>query len=65
MAIFYNQATLSFNDNTINSNIVTGEIVEVLEASKTSTPATYFAGEEITSIINIINSGTAPLQVLL
>lgn len=64
MAIFYNQATLSFNDNTINSNIVTGEIVEVLEASKTSTPATYSAGEEITYIINIINSGTAPFTGL-
>lgn len=58
MAVFYNQATLSFNDNTINSNIVTGEIVEVLDADKTSTPSTYSDGDEITYIISIVNSGT-------
>lgn len=59
MAVFYNQATLSYNDNTINSNIVSGEIVSVLEANKTSTPATYSPGEEITYIISIVNSGAS------
>lgn len=59
MAIFYNQATLSYNDNVVNSNIVSGEIVEVLDAAKTSTPDIYSAGDEITYIVSIVNSGTA------
>lgn len=57
MATFFNQATLTYNDNVVNSNIVTGEIVEVLEAAKTATLDTYSAGDEITYIVSIVNSG--------
>lgn len=57
MATFFNQATLTYNDNVVNSNIVTGEIVEVLEAAKTATLETYSAGDEITYIVSIVNSG--------
>ena len=38
MAIFTNQATLSYNNTTTTSNIVTGEIVEVLSAAKNALP---------------------------
>ena len=58
MAIFYNQATLSYKDNVINSNIVSGEIVDVLDADKTAIPTSYTPDDEITYIISIINSGT-------
>ncbi len=61
MATFFNQATLSYNDTTTNSNIVTGELVEVLTAAKTAVPATYRAGDRITYIISIQNSGTTPV----
>ena len=54
MATFYNQATLSYNDNVINSNIVTGEIVEVITATKTAVPTTYNIGDEI-KLIKIDN----------
>ena len=59
MAVFYNQATLSYNDNVINSNIVSGEIVEVLSAEKTAVLNTYTVGDEITYIVSIVNSGAA------
>ena len=36
MATFTNQATLSYNGGSTNSNIITGEIVDVLTASKTA-----------------------------
>ena len=36
MAIFSNQATLTYNGNTTNSNIAYGEILDVLTAAKTS-----------------------------
>lgn len=58
MAIFTNQATLRYNGNVVNSNITTGEIVEVLSASKTAVVDTYTTGSQITYIINIVNAGT-------
>lgn len=48
MAIFYNQATLSYNDTVTNSNIVTGEITETLTVTKTALTPTYTAGDTVT-----------------
>lgn len=45
MAQFTNQASISYNGVTANSNIVTGEITQVLTASKTSVSASYRRGE--------------------
>lgn len=58
MATFTNQATLTYNGNVINSNITTGEIVEVLSATKNAVINRYSQGSEITYVINIVNSGT-------
>ncbi len=58
MASFYNQATLSYNGNTTTSNITTGEILEVLSATKTALRDTYSSNEKVTYIISIINSGS-------
>lgn len=58
MAIFTNQATLTYNGNIINSNITTGELIEVLSATKTAVIETYTQGQEVTYVINIVNSGT-------
>lgn len=57
MATFYNQATLSYNGNTTTSNITTGEILEVLSATKTALRDNYASNDTITYIISIINSG--------
>ena len=48
MAIFYNQATLSYNGGTVNSNITSGEIIEVLSATKTAVTDVYSDGSDIT-----------------
>ncbi len=61
MAIFYNQATLSYNDTVTNSNIVTGEILEALTVSKTAVTDTYTAGDTVTYIVSIVNTGAAAL----
>lgn len=60
MAIFTNQATLSYNGTSVNSNIVTGNIVEVLAVTKTAVSDSYRPGDDITYIISITNSGAAP-----
>lgn len=57
MATFTNQATLSYNNNVIGSNIVTGELVDVLSATKTAVQDSYLGGETITYVISIVNSG--------
>ncbi len=65
MATFYNQATLSYNGNTTTSNMTTGELVEVLSATKQALTTTYSAaGETVTFIISIVNSGTVPFTGL-
>ena len=64
MAVFYNQATLTYNGGVANSNIVSGEIVEVISATKTATPSTYRAGDVITYVVTLLNGGTAAVNGL-
>lgn len=59
MARFTNQAQLSYNNSITNSNIVVGEILEVLAATKTAVRDLYGQNDTVTYIISIINSGTA------
>lgn len=60
MATFQNQASLTFNNSTVNSNIVTGEILEVLSLAKASLNTSYNTGDTVTYILSVINSGTSP-----
>ncbi len=60
MAIFTNQATLTYNGNSVNSNIVTGNIVEVLAVTKTALSDSYSANDNVTYIVSITNSGAIP-----
>ncbi len=64
MATFFNQATLSYSGGTVNSNIATGEIVEVLSATKTATTDSYTLGSDITYAINIVNTGAGAFNGL-
>lgn len=64
MAQFTNQAQLSYNNSTVNSNLVTGQLQEVLSATKTAVNTSYREGDTVTYAVNLINSGTAPLTGL-
>lgn len=64
MATFFNQATLTYNDTIINSNITTGELQEVLTITKDAVLDTYTQGDEITYVINIRNTGTLAYNAL-
>ena len=61
---FTNQATLSYNNQSIPSNVVTGVLTEVLSVSKTAIPAAYQNGNTITYAVQLVNSGTAALTGL-
>ena len=58
MAIFTNQATLTYTGGSANSNIAVGEIIEVLSADKTAVEGSYAPGELVTYVVTIRNTGT-------
>ena len=61
MAQFTNQAQLSYNNATVNSNVAVGEVLEVLSANKTAVTTTYAQGGDITYVISAVNSGATPI----
>ncbi len=62
MATFQNQATLTYRGNTVNSNIVTGEIIETLSVDKTALTTTYDPSGNVVYVVNFTNSGTTALN---
>lgn len=64
MATFTNQATLTYNNITTNSNIATGELVEALTVTKTAVGSSYAQGEKVTYVISIVNSGSTAFNGL-
>ena len=64
MASFTNTATLTYNGISVNSNTVTGELLEVLSAEKTAVTDTYESGGTEAYVISLVNSGTTALTGL-
>ena len=64
MAIFSNQATLTYNGNFTNSNIAYGEILDVLAVTKTAVEGSYTPGTLVTYVVTLRNTGTAILTGL-
>jgi uncharacterized repeat protein (TIGR01451 family) len=64
MALFYNRATLSYNGQNLNSNQVSGEIIEALTMTKTAITGTYGVGDSISYAISIVNSGATAINGL-
>ena len=64
MAIFTNQATLSYNNTVTTSNVTTGELLEVLSVTKTALQSTYGPGAAVVYFIQLVNTGTVPFTAL-
>ncbi len=64
MAIFSNQATLTYNGTTTNSNIAYGELLEVLTAAKTAIETAYTTGELVTYAVTLRNTGATAITGL-
>ena len=64
MAIFSNQATLTYNGTSTNSNIAYGEILDVLAATKTAIEDIYSLGSLVTYAVTLRNTGTSALSGL-
>ncbi len=61
MAIFSNQATLNYNGVATNSNVVFGEVLETLNATKIALEADYAPGGAVTYAVTLRNTGAAPV----
>lgn len=64
MARFTNFATLSYSGGMTDSNTVTGEFLESLMMSKTAVIDDYTAKNNVTYVLSIVNSGSAPITEL-
>lgn len=64
MAAFSNRATLTYSGGSAVSNVVTGEILDVLSATKTAVGSTYRAGDTVTYVVSLTNSGASGLTGL-
>ena len=64
MAIFTNQARLTYNGQSVNSNVTTGEIIEVLSISKVALDNSYRAGDTIVYAVSILNAGSTDFSGL-
>ena len=65
MAIFSNQATLTYNGNSTNSNIAYGELLDVLTATKTAVEGSYTPGDRLTYVVTLRNTGTTAISGLI
>lgn len=59
MATFYNQATLSYGGNVVNSNTTEAELLSGLELTKTAITANYSAGGNVVYSVTVSNMGSS------
>ena len=64
MATFYNQATLSFGGNVVNSNTTEAELLSGLELTKTAISAAYSPSGSVVYAITLSNMGATPYNAL-
>ena len=64
MATFTNKATLSYSGGSVDSNTVTGELLEVLNITKTAILDEYTTGDTITYVVALRNTGPVALTGL-
>ena len=62
MAIFYNQATLSYNGFVTNSNITSGEITDSLSFTKEVISADYDVQDTVAYVVRIANGSNTALN---
>lgn len=64
MATFFNQAQLTYNGRTVNSNTVSAELVGAITAEKTAVRNTYSSGDRMTYVISLRNTSGADITGL-
>lgn len=64
MPTFTNQAFLSYRNSVTGSNIVTGEIRDVLTVTKTAVSEAYTADGRVTYVVSLVNTGAIALANL-
>lgn len=64
MATFFNQATLTYDGNVLNSNTTEAELLSGLSLTKTAVTGTYEAGGNVVYAVTVSNMGTTAYNAL-
>lgn len=64
MATFFNQATLTYGTNVVNSNVTEAELITGLGITKTAVTETYTPGGSIVYVITLTNNGASAYEGL-
>ena len=64
MATFYNQATLSYGGNVVNSNTTEAELLAGLSITKTAITEGYGAGSRVAYAVTLTNAGSTAYNAL-
>ena len=64
MATFYNQATLSYGGNVVNSNTTEAELLSGLGLTKSAVTGNYTAGSEVVYAVTLANMGSVAYNAL-
>lgn len=64
MATFFNQATLSYDGNVVNSNTTEAELLSGLDITKTAITSSYSQGDSVVYAITVSNMGATPYNAL-
>ena len=64
MASFSNQATLTYNGQTVSSNLVTGQVISPLTLTKTAGEDAYAPGDTLSYVISLVNDGSVTYEGL-
>ena len=64
MATFFNQATLSYDGNVVNSNTTEAELLSGLNITKTAITSSYSQGDSVVYAITVSNMGATPYNAL-
>lgn len=64
MATFFNQATLTYDGNVLNSNTTEAELLSGLSLTKTAVTGTYEAGGNVVYAVTVSNMGSTAYNAL-
>lgn len=61
MAVFTNQARLTYTGGAVSSNVARGTILDVVSVTKTAVGGSYRPGDRVTYVVSVVNAGTSPV----
>ena len=65
MAVFYNQASLSYSGGVLSSNRIAGQLTDAASLTKTAVTESYLPGDTVVYALSIVNESAAAITAAL